>query len=185
LINLIHELDNLRFICGEIQQIQAFSSASARALEVEDSLSISLLFENGALGSLLVSDCVSAPWAYELNTGENPDFPRFTENCYHFAGTLGSLAFPQMEQWRYADAAKSGWQQPLEKSQHSLPETNNPLRSQLEHFCRVVQGQEIPLVDGVDGTRSLAAVLGVLASAACGEAINTDSVMGGDYTKVA
>lgn len=37
--------------------------------------------------------------------------------------------------------------------------------SQLEHFCRVVRGEEEPLVDGRDGTRSLAVALAVLRSA--------------------
>jgi len=164
LINLIHDLDNMRFICGELRQIQAITSSAARGFEVEDTLSIALVFENGALGSILVSDAVAAPWSYELNTGENPFYPQVGENCYYFVGTLGALAFPRMERWHYADDTKTGWQYPLEKSRHVVPYTD-PLQDQLEHFCRVIKGEEMPVVDGPDGTRSLAAVLAVLASA--------------------
>ena len=39
-----------------------------------------------------------------------------------------------------------------------------PLITQLEHFCRVVGGEEKPLVDDRDGARSLAVALAVLES---------------------
>ena len=71
LINLIHELDILRYICGEINQIFAFSSSSTRNLPVEDSLSISIYFRNGAVGSIIASDSAPSPWSYESTTKEN------------------------------------------------------------------------------------------------------------------
>ena len=163
LINLIHEFDSLRFICGEIGQVYAQSSSAARGFEVEDSLSVALSFENGALGSILASDATPAPWSYEATTGENPLYFRTDENCCHFFGTLGSLAFPRMELWRYADAAHSGWQHPLERSQRPVAAAP-PLLAQLEHFCRVIRGEEEPLIDGRDGARSLAVALAVLES---------------------
>ena len=163
LINLIHDLDSLRFICGEIRQVYAQSSSAARKLDVEDSLTLSLSFECGALGSVLASDITPSPWSYETTTGENPYYFHADENCYHFFGTSGSLAFPQMELWRYADDNQSGWQHPMEKSRRKVTRTD-PLASQLEHFCRVVRGEELPIVDGRDGTRSLAVALAVLES---------------------
>ncbi len=164
LINLIHDLDSLRFICGEIRQVYAQSSSAARELAVEDSLSITLSFENGALGSVLASDTTPSPWSYEAPTPDNPYYFHADENCYHFFGTLGSLAFPRMELWRYADKVKMGWQHPLEKTRCNIIPADS-LTSQLEHFCRVVRGEEKPLVDGRDGTRSLAAALAVIESA--------------------
>ena len=163
LLNLIHEIDNLRFICGEIEHVYAITSSATRRFEVEDTLSISIAFENGALGSMILSDTASAPWTYELTTGENPYFPKVEENCYYFAGTLGALSFPQMEHWYYKDE-KIGWQYPLEKSKLGASHAD-PLEAQLEHFGRVIQGDETPLVNGQDATRSLAVVLAVLASA--------------------
>ena len=170
LINLIHEIDNLRFICGEIQQVYAITSSETRGFEVEDTMSISIAFENGALGSIIVSDTASAPWSYELTTGENPYFPKVEENCYYFTGTLGALAFPQMEYWHYKDK-KVGWQYPLGKSMLEASHAD-PLEIQLEHFERVIQGDETSLVNGQDATRSLAVVLAVLASAESHTPIN-------------
>ena len=164
LINLIHELDSLRSICGEIRQVYAQSSSAARKLNVEDSVSISLSFDNGALGSVTASDATPGPWSYETTTGENPHYFHADENCYHFLGTLGSLAFPQMELWRYADGEPRGWQHPMEKLCHEVTDAD-PLESQLEHFCRVMRNEELPINDGRDGTRSLAVALAVLESA--------------------
>ena len=163
LINLIHDLDSLRFICGEIRQVYAQSSSAVRKLDVEDSLSISLSFDSGTLGCVLASDTTPSPWSYEATTGENPHYFHTDENCYHFLGTLGSLSFPRMELWRYTDGKKSGWQHPLEKLRRKVTPAD-PLASQLEHFCRVVRDEEKPIVDGRDGTRSLAVALAVLES---------------------
>lgn len=166
LINLIHELDSLRYICGEIRQVYAQTSAAARGLEVEDSVSITLSFENGALGSILASDATPSPWSYEATAHENPLYFPVDENCYHFFGTRGSLAFPSLELWQYADGAHRGWQYPLETSCRGASRAD-PLALQLEHFCRVVRGDEEPLIDAQDATRSLAVALAVLESNRC------------------
>ena len=163
IINLIHEMDVLRFVCGEVRQVYAQSSSTTRNLEVEDSLTISLSFESGAVGSILASDATPSPWSYEATTHENPYYFPTDENCYYFLGTLGSLAFPRMELWHYADGDKTGWQYPMRRSQETVAEAD-PLTSQLEHFCRVIRGVEKPIADGRDGTRSLAIVLAVLES---------------------
>ena len=165
-INLIHELDSLRFLCGEIREVYARASSAVRKLDVEDSLTISISFENGALGSVLASDATPSPWSYEATAQENALYFHADENCYHFLGALGSLAFPRMELWRYADDDRMGWQHPMVKSRRKVTQLD-PLKSQLEHFCRVVRGEEKPIVDGRDGTRSLAAVLAVLESIKC------------------
>lgn len=164
LINLIHEIDTLRFICGEIRQVYAQSSSAARGMEVEDSMSVTLTFESGVLGSVLASDATPSPWSYEMTTRENLDFFHTDENCCHFLGTKGSLAFPQLELWHYANADQSGWQHPLEQLSYEVDLTD-PIKSQMEHFCHVVRGEEVSIVDGRDAARSLAVALAILESA--------------------
>jgi predicted dehydrogenase len=70
----------------------------------------------------------------------------------------------RMELWRYADKPPTGWQHPIERTRREVKQAD-PLMSQLEHFCRVVRSEEKPLIDGRDGTRSLAVALAVLESA--------------------
>ena len=160
LINLIHELDILRYVCGEIRQVYAQSASMARGLEVEDTLSITLSFADGALGSIIASDAAPSPWSYEISSGENPYYFHTSQNCYHFLGSEGALAFPRMELWRYRDPSRAGWQHPLGRTRREVAPAD-PLVLQLKHFCRVVRGRELPLVDGADGARTLAVALAV------------------------
>jgi predicted dehydrogenase len=170
LINLIHDLDSLRFICGEIRDVYARTTSAVRQFDVEDSLSISISFHNGALGSILASDATPAAWSYEAAVGENPLYFRTGENCYHFLGTSASLAFPRMELWRYAQASEKGWQHPMERSHIAVP-AGDPLKIQLEHFCQVVRGEAEPVMNAQEGVQSLAVALAVQQSAAKGTAI--------------
>ncbi len=163
LINLVHELDILRYICGEIEQVFAQGRSNARKLEVEDSVSISLTLHNGAVATIIASDAVAAPWSYEATTAENPLYFNVAENCYYFTGTNGGFAFPQMELWKYGSRNRRGWQHPIEKSIVSVSRADS-LTLQLAHFCEVVRGNQPPLVNALDGARSLSAALAVLQS---------------------
>ena len=163
LINLVHELDILRYVCGEIDQVFAQCRSDARGFEVEDSASVSLTFHGGAVGTLLACDAAAAPWSYEATTKENPLYFHAPESCYYFMGASGSLAFPRMELWRYSDPARIGWQHPIEKTVRRVQAADS-LVNQLDHFCQVARGAVLPLVDARDGARSLAAALAVLQS---------------------
>ena len=170
LINLVHELDILRYTCGEIDQVFAQGRSKARGFEVEDSVSISITFRSGTVATILGSDAVTAPWSYEATTGENPLYFNVPESCYYFTGTEGALAFPQMELWSYPDRDRRGWQHPLDKVVVDVRRADS-LTVQLAHFCDVVRGTRPPLVDTRDGARSLAAALAVLESIASNKPI--------------
>ena len=170
LINLVHELDILRYICGEIAQVFAQGRSKARGFEVEDSVSISITFRSGAVATILGSDATTAPWSYEATSGENPLYFNVPENCYYFTGTDGALAFPQMELWKYPDRDRRGWQYPIQNTVVAVRRADS-LTVQLAHFCDVVRGTLPPLVDARDGARSLAAALAVLESIASNKPI--------------
>lgn len=170
LINLVHELDILRYTCGEIDQVFAQGRSKARGFEVEDSISISITFRSGTVGTILGSDAVTAPWSYEATTGENPLYFNVPESCYYFTGTEGALAFPRMELWKYPDRKRRGWQHPMRKAVVDV-QRGDSLTLQLAHFCDVVRGTRPPLVDARDGARSLAAALAVLESIASNKPI--------------
>ena len=168
LINFIHDIDDLRFIAGEITAVQAFTANAARGFAVEDTAVVSMRLASGALASATISDVVAAPWAWELTTGENPMFPTVAENCYVFAGTGGSLTLPQLELWRYGEPA--GWSAPFKRERVAVAPAD-PYVRQLAHFCRVIAGQETPLVSGEDAARTLAVALAVRRAAERGEAV--------------
>ena len=155
LINLVHGIDDLRFVCGEIVSVQAIASHAVRDLEAEDTAAILLRFENGALGTFLVSDATLAPWSWELTSGENPDYPRNDAACYMIGGTHGSLALPGLE--LFSQSAERSWTRELERERLATAPTD-PLAAQLAHFLRVIRREEPPLCDVLDATRTLAVI---------------------------
>jgi predicted dehydrogenase len=155
LINAIHDIDDLRYVCGEIEEVRALVSNTTRGFKVEDTAAIALRFANGALGTLTVSDAVASPWSWELASGENPVYPRQEASCYFFSGTQGALSVPDMTLFSYGE--KKGWYAPLAKRSIEVVR-EDPQARQLRHFCRVIRGEEAPRIDGADATRTLAIV---------------------------
>ncbi|MEZ5594219.1 MAG: Gfo/Idh/MocA family oxidoreductase [Gammaproteobacteria bacterium] len=108
LINMIHEVHNLRMLCGEITAVQAFSSSATRGFAVEDTVAINLRFANGALGSFMLSDTAACPRSWEQTSQENPAYSSYPdEDCYVIAGTNGSLSVPSMRLKTYPQGARS------------------------------------------------------------------------------
>jgi predicted dehydrogenase len=167
LINFIHDIDNLRYIAGEITDVQAFTANAAHGFAVEDSAALALRFANGALGSAVLSDATPAPWSWELTSGEAAMYPRYDDNCYGFAGTLGSLTVPRLELYRYDGTP--GWTAPLVRERIDV-EHADPQARQLAHFLRVIADGEAPRVDGDDATRTLEVTLSIAAAARRGGA---------------
>ena len=159
LINLIHEIDCLRFIVGEIADIRAFSSNATRGFEVADTLSIAMRFENGALGSFVLSDAVASPYTWEITSGQALYFPHQPEDCYHFGGRTASLAVPSMNIWRH-DGQGKNWQDPFIR-QHMPLDGSRTYQNQMEHFLNVITGAEPPVINARDAMITLAATLAV------------------------
>ncbi|HPE62351.1 MAG: Gfo/Idh/MocA family oxidoreductase [Thiothrix sp.] len=155
LINMIHEIGNLRYLCGEITAVQAMVSHARRGHGVEDTVTISLAFTSGALGSFLLSDTAASGRSWEQTARENPDYASYAdEDCYHIAGTIGSLSVPTLRLKRYPNPEQRSWWLPMESSVLE-PEHTDPLQAQLTHFCRVIRGEAEPLVSVHDGLQNL------------------------------
>ena len=150
--------------------MSAHVRSGVRDHEVEDTASVWLSFACGALGSLIASDSVAAPWSCEATTGENPLYHHVREDCYRFMGTQGSLTFPSLDLWRYGGAGARGWQHPLQRVEYEV-EPADPLVLQIEHFSRVVADGEPPLIDATEAGRTLAASPAILESSKTGRPI--------------
>lgn len=155
LINMIHEIGNLRSLCGEIVAVQAMQSSATRGFPVEDTVCIGLRFESGALGSFLLSDSTACARSWEQTSQENASYPSYDdEDCYVISGNNGSLSVPTMRLKYYAKANEKSWWKPFQTGLASV-ERKDPLAIQLEHFCNVIRGKEQPLVSVRDGLRNL------------------------------
>lgn len=162
-INLIHDIDLLRHLCGEIIRVTAIESRAVRGFEVEDTAVILLEFENGALGTFSVSDTVSAPWSWELTAGENPAYPKCETAAYRIGGTHGSLSIPDLTLWHHP--GERSWWAPMEAERITV-EPADPLIRQIQHFREVIEGRASPLVSGNEGLKTLRVIEAVKQSAA-------------------
>ena len=169
LINLIHEIHNLRMLCGEIAEVQAIASNAVRGFPVEDSVAINLRFASGALGTFILSDTAASARSWELTSGENSAYPRYDdEDCYVIAGTNGSLSIPTMRLKTYKD--ERSWWKPFSSEKSSF-EREDPIRRQLEHFGAVIRGEAEPLVSARDGLANLRITEAVVAAARSGRKV--------------
>lgn len=156
LTNLIHDVDFLRHIVGEIIDVQAVQSNALRGFAVEDTAAAILRFENGALGTVTISDTAAAPWSWELTSAENPDYPTTGQSCTWISGTAGALELPSLRLWRHRAGPKS-WFTPLAPDDQAVADAD-PLPIQIDHFAAVIRGEAAPLVGLRDAARSVAVV---------------------------
>jgi predicted dehydrogenase len=168
LLNMVHEVHNLRMLCGDIVAVQAFDSRATRGFAVEDSVAINLRFANGALGSFMLSDTAACPRSWEQTSQENKAYPSYDdEDCYVITGTNGSLSVPTMRLRTYPRPQDRSWWKPFEEGVVGMVR-DDPLKLQIEHFGAVVRGEAEPLVSARDGLKNLRVTEAIAAAAASG-----------------
>lgn len=173
LINMIHEVHNLRMLCGEIVAVQALTSHAVRGFPVEDTVAITLQFANGALGSFLLSDTAACPRSWEQTSQENKAYPTYEdEDCYVVTGTNGSLSVPTMRLKTYPRAEDRSWWKPFEVGVVGMVR-DDPIRLQMAHFGAVVRGEVEPIVSARDGLQNLRITEAIIEAAASGRVVET------------
>lgn len=171
LINMIHEVHNLRMLMGEITHVQAISSRAVRGMPVEETVSMSLRFASGALGTFLLSDAAASSHSWEQTSGENAAYACYPDSdCYFIAGTHGSLSIPTMRIRRCIGGQNASWWEPLEQEVVPL-DSIDPLMSQLAHFLQVVRRKVSPKVSVVDGLDNLRVVEAITQAALTGSLV--------------
>lgn len=169
LINLIHDIDMLRFLLGEVTEVQAMDSHAVRGFEVEDTAAAVLRFASGALATVIVSDAATSPWCWDMCAGEQGQYPRQDVASHQILGTHGSLSLPDLGLWQYR--GERSWHAELSHEETRV-HLADPYTRQLEHFAAVIAGQAQPLCSALDGLRTLAATLAVHDAAVSGAAIS-------------
>ena len=166
---LAHEIDLLRYLCGEIVSVQVQALPSSRGFENEEAAAMVIRFANGAVGTISVADTVVSPWSWELTSGEYPVYPRTGESCYRIGGTHGALSIPDLAIWSYPD--RRDWWAPI--SATYLPRlSSDPLVVQIGHFANVINGRESPLVSASEGYQTMQVIECMAKSAISGETVS-------------
>jgi predicted dehydrogenase len=171
LLNMIHEVHNLRMLCGDIVAVQAFASNAIRGFAVEDTVSINLRFANGVLGTFLLSDTAACARSWEQTSQENKAYPSYDdEDCYVIAGTHGSLSVPTMRLKIYPSEQDRSWWKPFDERTVDMVRAD-PIALQMEHFGAVVRGEVTPLVTARDGLNNLRVTEAIVQAANTGSTV--------------
>jgi predicted dehydrogenase len=175
LINLIHEVHNLRMLCGEIGAVHAFASNAVRGFEVEDTVAINLRFANGVLGNFMLSDTAASARSWEQTSQENKAYPSYDdEDCYVITGTNGSLSVPTMRLKTYPRPQDRSWWKEFDVGVVGMVR-DDPLKRQMAHFVRVVRGEAEPLVSAQDGLLNLRITEAIVEAARSGQTVKLPS----------
>jgi len=181
-VNLVHDVDLIRHLCGEITSVQAQSAPSSRGFENEEVAGAVLRMANGSVGTLTVSDGVVAPWSWEMTAREYPVYPPTNQSCYLIGGSEGSLSLPDLTFWN--QNGQRDWWEPINATTVTR-QASNPLDNQIAHFLAVIAGDEAPLVSGIEGTRTLQVIEAIQKSAATGRAISVAPIDGARSAEMA
>lgn len=154
LINLIHEIDLLHYWYGPITRVYAEQTVSQRGFEAEEGAAITLRFASGLVGTFLLSDAVVSPHSFEGGTGENPIIPRTGQDFHRAFGSEGSLSVPDMTLWEYGETGNS-WTKELSSTKLDIPDMKIPFEAQIEHFMKVIKGEDPASCDGAEGLRAV------------------------------
>ena len=168
-VNLVHDIDLIRHLCGEVVSVQAQAAPSLRGFENEDVASALLRLDNNALVSITVSDSIVAPWSWEMTSKEYPVYPVTTESAYLIGGSHGSLSVPDLKLW--AHEAERDWWTPI-SAEHVAAQTLDPLVNQIRNFVGVIAGETEALVTGAEGLRTLRIIDAIEKAAQSGETIH-------------
>jgi predicted dehydrogenase len=172
-VNLVHDVDLMRYFCGDVESVQAQTAPAARGYANEDAAAVILRFAGGALGTLTVADAVVSPWSWELTAGENPVYPDTGQSCYFLGGSHGALSLPDLTLWE--NNGVRSWWQPLRMSVLDC-EAVEPLVKQIRQFAAVIAGAAEPLVSGAEAVKTLQVIEAIHRSAASGEIVRPQAV---------
>lgn len=154
MINLVHDIDLLRFVMGEITSVTALPGNALRGSGRIESGAVALAFESGATGTISFADTAASPWGFEAATGENPNIGTTGQDMLWITGTKGAVSFPSMTRWQGTEWSTPAQPLPGLRAENKQP----PLAAQLDHFLDVIDGAT-PLIDVADATRTLEVTL--------------------------
>ncbi|KAL7271114.1 hypothetical protein RUND412_006155 [Rhizina undulata] len=190
LINLIHEVDNLRYLFGDITRVYVEKGGvPVRNLAVEETAVMTLRFQSGVVGTFLLSDTVASPYNWESATGENPHIPQAGQSVYTVFGTKGSVSVPEMRRWHYDSASAlpgsngepgttGSWNDTMEFDDSPKADIDDilPFDLQLAHLVDVVRGISEPNCSGSEGARDISVIEAVKKSMQTGLPVEVEHI---------
>lgn len=141
----IHSVDLLLWLLGPVASVISFAQTRAHDIETEDVVAASLRFESGAIGSVTAT------------TGAFPGFPARLE-------ILGDAGSAVIENDRLVSLVLSGGQGQTFDAQPEIP-FGASHRAQVADMVDAIHSSRPPLVDDLEGRRSISLILAILEAA--------------------
>jgi len=158
IMNVCHMLDYFSFITGlEPSHVYSTYSTAFSPVEVEDSISVTIGYSGGAVGSVHASS---------LARGERW---RSDERIWGTHGSIQLSPDPRIYTMRAVSNLKPARWQKI----HKLP-TSTRVATYFDRFAQAVAEGEEPDVTGLDGRRNLELILGAYEAARTGRAVELD-----------
>jgi predicted dehydrogenase len=165
-VNGIHDLDRLRYVCGDAAKVYALKGNSIRGFEVEDTAAVSIRCKSGAIGTYYISDC-SHPVS------------EFTDTYFLEKGTIRfqcSSFYPPPGFHVYQEGALGeGFFAPAEREKDVrtvyLP-FENPHVKEVIFFCRMIREGLNPVTSTEDGKKSMELMNAVIKSMDTGSVVD-------------
>jgi len=162
----VHALDLLLWFGGKVREVSARSATLAHErIEVEDVLVSTVLFENGAMGTV------------EATTAVHSGFPKRME----ILGTGGCVILEEenITEWRFAEERKEDEEiRTRFKSLSGASGASDPMgisseghRLQFEDCIKALETGKPPLVDGTEAAKAVALVRAMYKSAEDGKPV--------------
>ena len=157
--NLIHDVDTLRHLFGEVVHVSGFGTNAVRGAARTESGGAVLGFASGVAVTIAFADTTPTPWGFEAGTGESQAIPRTGQDFLRIAFTRGAIEFPSLRIWSGAET----WND-LPRPTETVAEDAIPLIRQLEHFADVIAGRAAPIVSAEDAAATLDTTLRIEAA---------------------
>lgn len=150
----IHGVDLLQYLAGDVKSVFAYAATLARKIEVEDTLSAVLEFENGALGVI------------QAATSVFPGYPRRLE----LNGSAGSIIVEETEIVKMDICGSSSTDlvfKPFAQNAAASASSINGSyhKAQLDDFITAVKGHKKPTIDFEEGRKAVDIILAIYRSA--------------------
>ncbi|MHA1818897.1 MAG: Gfo/Idh/MocA family protein [Promethearchaeota archaeon] len=143
----VHNIDAFQYIAGPIKSVSAYAktiSKEHKFIEVEDTVSVSMELENGALGTMIMSSA-------NKKSEENKVIIH-GENGYIYADGGFCANFVRMDT-RYKD-----------EEDYEIPIITDPKWNLLDNFLQAIEEDTEPLVNGEEGRKSIELIRAILIS---------------------
>lgn len=175
----VHTVDLLRRLCGPVQTVYAQARTLAHTgIEVEDVVSATLTWGNGAVGTLMASTAVWPGEAARLAIHGTRGTAIIEGDCLHTLAVQGREMIVGQEATAHALQVARGGTKAASAQAGSLTTApdlgavwGEAHRAQLADFVHCCRTGETPLVDGIEGRAAVDLVLAVYQSARTGEVV--------------